>query len=423
MRQKSAASIIPLLLLALALWCAPAIVRAQIPKLTNTTLNIHRPDDSAKPWGNTLGIHARDILTLRWKTTDQIASTGVWQLSEENLSLGTNHPASKILADGDAGNSTVGVFYSFKEFNIDLTKLSFVAQTAPLLPKNYWVRLVRYDSANQIVGLSFSVKITYRKAITNITSIVVSPHGTYADISFATITPTIPIVEAGTNPMGGDVQSSAFPLLSGYQKNHVVRLQNLKPGTLYHCFIKVRDEKDSVASAKKSFSTLPRHLTVTFKDIYMIDDSDELSPGDLIFGFYLNGQLRLSANFALNTGQRRAFAAGQFTTFQSNPAEPLIIRVLGLDDDSTEWPLIGKPFDVSIQAQLERYDLLKTNSPGDAADAAVSILFPTGPDESMTLPFTIKANYGKLRFEAKGTYRAIYSTGGLLTDPDGSGRP
>jgi hypothetical protein len=133
---------------------------------------------------------------------------------------------------------------------------------------------------------------------------------------------------------------------------------------------------------------------------------------------------RLSANFALNTGQRRTFAAGQFTTFQSNPGEPLIIRVLGLDDDTTEWPAIGgAPFTLSNEAQLERYELLKTNSPGDAADAAVSILFPTGPDESMTQPFTIKANYGKLRFEAKGTYRAIYSNGGLLTDPDGSGRP
>jgi hypothetical protein len=130
MRQNFAASIIPLLLLVLALWCAPADVRAQIPKLTNTTLQIQRPDDSAKPWGNTLAIHAPDILNFQWNTTDPNPSNAVWQLSEENLSLGVNHPLSKVLAQGNGGYGGAAGVGSIKWFTIDLTTVSF-PQTAP----------------------------------------------------------------------------------------------------------------------------------------------------------------------------------------------------------------------------------------------------------------------------------------------------
>src|SRR4030095_16783501 len=292
-------------------------------------------------------VHARDVLTLRWKTTDKNVSKGGWQLSSENLMLGTNHPMSKVLAKGDAGSNRPAL--QFKEFQIDMKQLAFIPETPPTTELVYWVRLVPYDSADQLVGtISLSVKITYVKATTDITSIVETPHGTFADLSFKTKTPTIPVVEVSTKPpladftfKSKDVISSAFPLLNGYQTNHAVRLEKLVPATQFHYVIRTKDKNGAVAREKGTFNTLNRKVNVRFSKVFIKADSDDLSEGDLAFGFSVNGNRLLIANFGAEDGTTHNLTTGNFDVNLTNPPTSLTLSVLGVDNDELEIIPVG----------------------------------------------------------------------------------
>ena len=391
---------------------APRPARSQKFKLTNTSLDVRRTDDPAQSWGNSVVINTPQAVAFRWKTTDQGVRKAVWQLSEENLGL---EPFPKgVIASGAAGNSLFYQTGHFQDFLIDLKTLpTYVPQTPPATPRVYWVRVLPQDNSGQFTGtIPVSVKVTY-KGSTDITGISETPHGTYAELAFTTMTPTIPIVEASTKAPGagpafgaGDVQSSALPLLAGYRKDHRVRLDNLRPGVRYYYVIRVKDQKGNVARKTSYFATLKRRLTLVFQEIYIKDDSDELSEGDLEFGFYLDGQLLFSPRVGLDTGQRLPLQASHFTASRLGPAEPFVVRVVGLDDDDTEWPLTGQAF--QLGTNLQRYEALKSAFPGDAAEGSRSFTYRTGPDEAFSQSFTLKTDPAKLKFEVKATFTVTY---------------
>jgi hypothetical protein len=389
----------------------PGLVRAQL-HVTNTLLQIKRPDID-HPWGVGVTVHTRDVLTLRWKTTDKNVSKGGWQLSFENLGIGTNHPLSDVAAKGDAGSNRPAL--QFKEFQIDMKQLAFVPETPPTTAKVYWVRLVPYDSADQVIGtISLSVKITYVKATTNITSILWTPHGTFADLSFKTTTPTIPVVEVGTKPPSSDytfksedVISSALPLLDGYQTNHTVRLLKLDPATQFHFVIRTKDKNGAVAGEKGTFNTLNRQVKIRFSKVLVKADSDDLSEGDLAFGFSVNGNRLLLAHFGAEDGTTHNLTTGNFDVNLTNPPTSLTLSVLGVDNDELEIIPVGPV----VVVLLDKCGKLATGGDcdADAAEGSASFVYVTGPDEVFNKTFTIKSKPAKLKFDVSGTISVTYN--------------
>ena len=256
----------------------------------------------------------------------------------------------------------------------------------------------------------------------------IDPRGTFANVEFDSTKPVVPIVVAGWSkptkktPTGldfgaaADIRSTAFPLLAGPQTSHKVRLDNLVPDTDFWVVIKGKASSGSTLSVNgvKMFHTRRRRIDVHFGQIHVIDDSDDLSPGDFKFGFYINGdQKKLlypsSGTKSLSSGDIRAIDVNA-TVFDG---DVVTIKVTGVDNDDDPdviatldthgagfWPPTSPDLGSGSDSM---YDWV-------SAQATVSVDFP-GEEEDRTIPFELDAHFPKkvdLHFKVKGTVKVSH---------------
>ncbi len=124
--------------------------------------------------------------------------------------------------------------------------------------------------------------------------------GTFAILRFRSHNAVVPAVAASQrtltikpggkefgNPAAG-IESLSFPFLSPETTRHRVTLENLRPGTNYFLGIighrKSGETRLPVLNIK--LTTLYRRRKVVFDRIEVIDDSDDLSDGEFLFGFF-----------------------------------------------------------------------------------------------------------------------------------------
>ena len=127
-------------------------------------------------------------------------------------------------------------------------------------------------------------------------SVKTVPFGTYADMYIETNVPTSLLVSVcrKTPAASGQCKENVpfpwvgFSLVS--KTSHDVRpgpIGKLLPDTQYYYGVRAKDQNGAYTVATGSFRTQFRRVTIVFDKIRIIDDSDDLSPGDFDFAFFL----------------------------------------------------------------------------------------------------------------------------------------
>ncbi len=162
--------------------------------------------------------------------------------------------------------------------------------------------------------------------------IATDPHGTFTNFHVITTGPVKVIIEAHED--GKPVASSTFNLQQ--QQDWKTYLLNLTPNTKYVYNVKATDGSNNTQFSSGTFKTLRRQVQINFTDINVIDDSDTLSAGDLIFWFNVNGTWNQSLQFP-SSGEAQIDSG---TTVHPNHVETIIdapdtlsLAVFGWDDD------------------------------------------------------------------------------------------
>lgn len=206
-----------------------------------------------------------------------------------------------------------------------------------------------------------TVTTVYRKVNLDlgfIKEVEVTPHGHSARVKFTTVRTSLPIVQLSRTapkkvvPINDDDIASFDPgveimaQFAGAGTTHETTFTDLDPNK-DHFFVIAASDKATGLWFKVSgkFHTLKRRVRVTFDKIKILDDSDDLSPGDLAFGFFINGQNEpngkpMTFGTHASTGSTKTVdVSGSIV----NAPATLTLKATGFDDDETEWIPIG-PF-------------------------------------------------------------------------------
>jgi hypothetical protein len=133
----------------------------------------------------------------------------------------------------------------------------------------------------------------------------------------------------GGYPVGGDKARGAYSV-------DISKISELQQATTYHYIINVpSDDARRPWQETGSFSTKLRVVTLNFKLIQIVSDSDPSSAGDLQFRVYVNGEHKFTLGsydkpLKLESGAR--YDMNREVVIENAP-EMLIIHVDGLDDD------------------------------------------------------------------------------------------
>ncbi len=140
------------------------------------------------------------------------------------------------------------------------------------------------------------------------------------------------------------------------------------------------------------FNLPKRHLQVVFEKVYIRDDSDDLSGGDLSFKFTVNGETKWKhfADGQCDTGETHNLGNLSITVADPPNIAPMTIYGCDNDDDSGAFTASGNPcgdshdsaagnFDIRTYLNMERWNIPVT-------------------------PFKVDANGSKLKFQVTGHY-------------------
>jgi hypothetical protein len=190
----------------------------------------------------------------------------------------------------------------------------------------------------------------------------VEPRGHSVRIRFSTVRSTLPVVHVSQSAPNkiipiSENDTAAFDPgvevishLAGGGLTHETIVPKLEPDT-DHFFVISASDKTTGRWFKVSgkFHTLRRRVGVTFAKVKVVDDSDDLSPGDLAFGFFINGQNAPNGQpmtFGTHADTGSTKTANVTGSVVDAPAT-LTLKATGYDDDETEWIPLG-PFVVIL---------------------------------------------------------------------------
>jgi hypothetical protein len=246
-----------------------------------------------------------------------------------------------------------------------------------------------------------------------IENVQVSPHGQFADISFHTNVSEYASIQVSTVPpkklADGTLSYTNLPvdsfMLTPSGSQHSAEMDNLTPGTLYHYVINA--VKGSVgtkdAQYQGTFTTLKRYVKATISEIDVIDDSDSLSAGDLVFNLYVGG-----SNPAI-------FPSAETTQWDSDEAKIVNMQATSAADDQVTVTLEGWDWDDSQQGWLIGSPIVidSYNTSGIDGDGAnVSKAFNVagnGHDQSFTQNFKLETTNHSLKYRAFGSIHVFYA--------------
>jgi hypothetical protein len=203
-----------------------------------------------------------------------------------------------------------------------------------------------YSSSKVYLGASVSVTTKYYPFIENIKR---DPNGTFAKIRFDTKEGSLPVVSVSTKlPLSFPLVSSkdekmwskpsdiAYSTFAQTGTKHEAQLNTLKPSKPYWYVISAHDKKSGLwFKIPGAFMTLKRMVTVNFRKLWITDDSDGGSAGDLRFGFYINGQP--VAKYPSGSGYASLDTDDQKTINRTvgfaSAAPTLTLKATGFDND------------------------------------------------------------------------------------------
>jgi hypothetical protein len=366
------ASLVAIVLASLALAVHVAPVSAAPPTLTAN------PNPVIVPFGQSTG-----STTIKW-------DSGNGSVPELYLSFNggaDQGPQPQVLAPSGsfvASPIAVGDTYVFKLFSKGKAQL---------------LASVTVKAQHQYLGVCGVVQC--------IEKVQVKPRGTYVDFSFATAISTLPVVEVSTktpNPgpsfKPADVVSANFAQVG---TQHQAQLTKLSPGVTYHYIITAGDGNGKEVKQTGTFKTLDRHITVKFQTIYLIDDSDALSDGEIAFNFgVLNGccdqPIVYPATGTTDFGSGDSRAVNLTKSIIDNN-DTLDISAAGWDDDDDSTSVDGFPVIVP-----------PLNVDGDFASASKTIDVTTDTlVDSAGGGFTLQVHGPKLQFDVYVSYEISYS--------------
>ena len=267
-------------------------------------------------------------------------------------------------------------------------------------------------------------------------NVVLTPHGTYASLSFdteyaavATVTlSSAPPVQQADGTWSFTTPTFGF-VVTPKATHHVASFNDLQPHTDFHYLITAA--KGPVGPDYQTFGTLwtlTRHASVTFTSIHVTDDSDSLSAGDLTFWFFANGWLwqtsdgtplsyPLDASEAeINSGDTIPLPAGQYYQ-EIAPAPPsVVLEVYGRDDDCDFGQFCTEGIGPGIPPTNSRSigpgnTLGGSDSESDWATAAMPPinLAVSGPGEAFTISISGGTESDSLKFEVAATIKVWYA--------------
>jgi len=220
-----------------------------------------------------------------------------------------------------------------------------------------------------------------------------------------------------------DVVSTSFPSVN--KKSHSPTLPKLEPGKTFFFVIAAKDKQtDLWFKVKGTFDTLRRRVDVNFASVKVVDDSDDLSAGDLVFGFFINGQNKatngkpMTFSMQADTGQTKSVNLNGRVT---GAPQTLTLKATGYDDDEMEFIPLG-PFVVSILGTcgFNATDANKSegqNSCGEWTSGSASfdleaLAENAANPEDFTQSFKIQArpkgDDSEVKFDVMGTFRVRY---------------
>ena len=436
----------------------PMMVLSGLPAIRNTSAVSFNPDQTilevrqpgGQPqWANTRTIHALHLVTFRWKTDVPNTDYVEWQMLDYkpqpngmNETPFATHKVKKMPA------------LDFQEFTIDFISQqqqhpTQIPSTAPSNAKDYWIRLVPWNSGGTMVTgpISDVVKITYVKAPpppANPPAIEYAftwPGGHYVDISYFATKPVLPLVTVSTrapikdtngHPKFGQnapIAATSLPFLSGFENEGEVELNGLTPKTHYHYIIEAKDEKGNFAYKTGEFSTKTRSVDVAFEKIFMIDDSDGFpsGAGDMNFAFFVDRINVLGPGKQMPQDHTMDFPTGQTKTFDifktlEDPADNVAVRVNGSDQDDCGDPLhhplcrcgngAGGPGGNITDANMKQGTC--PDGSGEFSVAAGTLQIPDVTDRSefgvefFQKKFDMTADNGHLKFKVTGSFTVRY---------------
>jgi hypothetical protein len=247
----------------------------------------------------------------------------------------------------------------------------------------------------------------------------VIPRGTWVELKFGTPFPGKAAVWISTNPPQGNSEQGLqvvryAPAVGSPGFSHTKKLYGIEPGTKYYFLIRASSQGGLAANTSGDFETKRREVTVRVSKIKVIDDSDDLTAGDLSFGFYLNPTYNASLGDAWDfhpaTGAPPLSAdSGDFVNTPgveldlSDVGESVEFNVTGFDSDSSGC---GRGLMLPRRGS-------STNSCGDMSSRTETYaLTPKAPgQETFTDSFQLNVGYGpggKLKFRVYGTVAVRY---------------
>jgi hypothetical protein len=234
---------------------------------------------------------------------------------------------------------------------------------------------------------------------TCIKDVVVTPHGTFADVKVLA-TAKLKTFELTANEPGQPVSSA---MIGWDTQTWNTQLLSLDPGTTYEFALKVTDESGNSQTRFGTFTTLKRQVTVTFDAITVTDDSDDLSEGDLTFWFDAGEGWDTGNTFSAGVDTGDTVHPGWSTVVSGGP-DLLELGLHGHDDDCGPFTLC------SMGSMPSASTTGGSNSEADWATAHHTInTLVSGPGESFSGPFSLATSAYALKFSGSGTFSVTYS--------------
>jgi hypothetical protein len=245
-----------------------------------------------------------------------------------------------------------------------------------------------------------------------ITDVKVTPHGQFANIAFQTSFAKIATVQVSTvapkKLADGSLSYENLPVdsfsITPTGAQHAVEASDLQPGTAYHYLISaVRGTTGKDAQYQGTFTTLQRYIKTTISEIDVIDDSDDLSAGDLVFNLVVNG-----AGPAI-------FPSAETTQWDSGEAKIVDMQVKTTSDDQATVTLKGWDWDADQQGWLIGSPITigsyeTAGIGGDGADVTTTFnVAGNGHDQAFTQNFSLVTTSESLKWRAFGSIQVFYA--------------
>jgi len=354
----------------------------------------------------------------------------------------TMQKSTTITWDAEAGNDPVGVYVTVNGTKEQLMHTGATGtKTAKFITLNHTFEFCLWGNNHSVkldcVTVTTKLVEGVLSALGFIHNVKPTPKGHSVNISFTTDRTAAAVVQVS------EKAPKAFPILSkediaafepqdlvsvslpSIKSSHSIELPKLEPGKDFFFVISAYDKQtDLWFKVKGKFRTLQRKVSVTFQKIKVVDDSDDLSPGDLVFGFFVNGQ-------NAPNGKPMTFGAHASTdsTKTSNitgsvvgAPTTLTLKAIGYDDDETEWIPVG-PFvailantcgtgDVTNLSTTEGENSCGEWTSGSKSFDLKAISENVSNIEDFTQSFTIQArpkgDDSEVSFDVTGTFRVQY---------------